>query len=353
MHANISPACRATGYCNIGCGYGAKLSTLDTVLPQAQQRYGLELMADVAGRADRARGRPRDAASSAATAERASASRSRPTRSSSRPARSARATCSSAAGSAATPSARDLHFNINSPLTADFPDEVDSFARHPDVGRLPVLGRRAALPGRDLVQPARHPGARHAGLVRPPLRQHAALPAHGVLGRAGRDDDAGPREGRRKHGPEIEYTASDDDQQALVEGLQVAGRIWFQAGAERVMPATFAWQEYRTPDALSELPATDPESGDLLMTSAHPQGGNALGAVVDEDFRVRGIGQPLPLRRERVPDQRAREPAADGDGHGPVRRAEDHHRPDGRRDRRGGDVRRLAGLVAGARRRAA
>ena len=25
------------------------------------------------------------------------------------------------------------------------------------------------------------------------------------------------------------------------------------------------------------------------MTSAHPQGGNALGAVVDEDFRVRGF----------------------------------------------------------------
>jgi choline dehydrogenase-like flavoprotein len=31
------------------------------------------------------------------------------------------------------------------------------------------------------------------------------------------------------------------------------------------------------------------ETGDLLMTSAHPQGGNALGAVVDEDFRVRGF----------------------------------------------------------------
>ena len=25
------------------------------------------------------------------------------------------------------------------------------------------------------------------------------------------------------------------------------------------------------------------------MTSAHPQGGNALGAVVDADFRVRGF----------------------------------------------------------------
>ena len=30
-------------------------------------------------------------------------------------------------------------------------------------------------------------------------------------------------------------------------------RIWFQAGAERVMPATFAWQEYRSPQSLSEL----------------------------------------------------------------------------------------------------
>ena len=38
MEANISGACRATGYCNIGCAYGAKLSTLDTVLPWAQQR---------------------------------------------------------------------------------------------------------------------------------------------------------------------------------------------------------------------------------------------------------------------------------------------------------------------------
>ena len=33
MDANITAACRGTGYCNIGCGYGAKLSTLDTVLP--------------------------------------------------------------------------------------------------------------------------------------------------------------------------------------------------------------------------------------------------------------------------------------------------------------------------------
>ena len=31
------------------------------------------------------------------------------------------------------------------------------------------------------------------------------------------------------------------------------------------------------------------DNADLLLTSAHPQGGNAVGAVVDEEFRVRGM----------------------------------------------------------------
>ena len=75
-----------------------------------------------------------------------------------------------------------------------------------------------------------------------------------------------------------------------MEGLKLAGRIWLQAGARRVMPATFAWNEYRTPRSLLELDRAVRETGDLLMTSAHPQGGNALGKVVDEDFRVRGLG---------------------------------------------------------------
>jgi choline dehydrogenase-like flavoprotein len=74
-----------------------------------------------------------------------------------------------------------------------------------------------------------------------------------------------------------------------VEGLKTAGRIWFQAGAKRVMPATFAWQEYRREADLHRLETAIVETGDLLMTSAHPQGGNALGRVVDEDFRVRGF----------------------------------------------------------------
>jgi choline dehydrogenase-like flavoprotein len=92
-----------------------------------------------------------------------------------------------------------------------------------------------------------------------------------------------------RSGPEIEYEASAADRRRMVEGLEVAGRIWLQAGATRVMPATFAWNEYETPQSLGDLRRAVRETGDLLMTSAHPQGGNALGAVVDEDFRVRGL----------------------------------------------------------------
>ena len=55
------------------------------------------------------------------------------------------------------------------------------------------------------------------------------------------------------------------------------------------MPATSAWREYRTAAALEQLRQHVVESGDLLLTSAHPQGGNALGEVVDEDFHVRGF----------------------------------------------------------------
>ena len=53
------------------------------------------------------------------------------------------------------------------------------------------------------------------------------------------------------------------------------------------MPATFAYQELAG-DAAGGLADRVRRSGDLLMTSAHPQGGNALGAVVDADFRVAG-----------------------------------------------------------------
>ena len=97
-----------------------------------------------------------------------------------------------------------LHFNINSPLTADFPDTGRRVRGDPDVARLPAARRPAAVPRGDVVQPAGDAVARDAGLVRRPLRQPRPLPPHGVRGRAGRHHDSRPREsGRRRPGDRV------------------------------------------------------------------------------------------------------------------------------------------------------
>jgi choline dehydrogenase-like flavoprotein len=181
-----------------------------------------------------------------------------------------------------------LHFNVNSPITADFPDVVDSFA---GIQMSHAYRASDGIPGY-LVETWFNPPATQA-LAMPGwfdrhfhnMSRYRHMACAGVL--VGTTTPGRVKPSRT--GPEIEYTASAGDRARLVEGLQVAGRIWLQAGAERVMPATFAWQEYRSPAALEQLARHVRDTGDLLMTSAHPQGGNALGDVVDEDFRVRGF----------------------------------------------------------------
>ncbi len=286
MHANISPACRATGYCNIGCGYGAKLSTLDTVLPQAQHRHKLDLMADV--RVDRIERQGRRATRVVGqhrpTGQRVEVEADEIVVAAGPIGSSYLLQRSELGGDAV---GRDLHFNITSPVTADFPDEIDSFR---GIQMSDAYRSSDGVP-RYLVETWFNPPATQA-LAMPGwfedhfgnMRRYRHMACSGVL--VGTTTPGRVKPG--KHAPEVEYTVSDDDQKALIEGIQVAGRIWFRAGAERVMPATFAWQEYRAPEELTQLPGRI-QTGDLLMTSAHPQGGNALGAVVGEDFRVDGM----------------------------------------------------------------
>jgi choline dehydrogenase-like flavoprotein len=288
MHANISTtACRATGYCNIGCGYGAKLSTLDTVLPQAQHEHGLDLMADL--RVDRIERQGRRATRVIGhhrpTGQRVEVEADEVVIAAGSIGSSYLLQRSGLGGDAV---GRDLHFNINSPLTADFPDAVDTFR---GIQMSDAYRSSDGVP-RFLVETWFNPPATQA-LAMPGwfehhfenMQRYRHMACSGVL--VGTTSPGRVKPG--KHAPEIEYTASDDDRKALVEGLQVAGRIWFQAGAERVMPATFAWREYRSPQELGDLEKRILQSGDLLMTSAHPQGGNALGAVVEPDFRVDGM----------------------------------------------------------------
>jgi choline dehydrogenase-like flavoprotein len=286
MSANVSEACLGTGYCNIGCAYGGKVTTLDRVLPEAQRRFGVDILADV------------EVERIVTDGDRASGVVGR--HASGEPVSVAAGEVVVAAGAIGSSwllqrsglggarVGQGLHFNVNSPLTAVFPDVVDSFAGiQMSHAYVPAVG----IPGY-LVETWFNPPATQA-LAMPGwfdqhfdnMRRYRYMACAGVLVGTTTPGRVKPS----RSGPVIDYTASAADRGRIVGGLRTAGRILLHAGAERVMPATFAYREYRTPRSLDLLPSHVRESGDLLLTSAHPQGGNAVGDVVEEDFRVNGV----------------------------------------------------------------
>ena len=321
MEANISSACRATGYCNIGCGYGAKLSTLDTVLPRAHHRFGLDLMADV-----RVEKIEREGTRAVRVVGRHGPSSSRVEVEADEIVIAAGAIGSSyllqRSGLGGEAVGRDLHFNINSPLTADFPDEVDSFDgiqmshayRSSDgVPRFlvetwfnPPATQALAMPGwfgdhfrnmqryRHLAS-LRRAGGNHVAGPREAREERAGDRVHGVCRRSRRD-----RRGPAGRGPD------------LVRGRRRAGH----ARHLRLAGVPHAGVAVRAPAQRARVrrPADDERAPAGRERARRGRRRGLPGA------RAR---QPLPLRRQRVPHQRAREPAAHRDGHGPVRRAPD------------------------------
>ena len=281
MEANLTDACRGAGYCNLGCGFGARHAALDVLLPRAQADGDLEVLPDfhverierrgrtVTGVTGRHRGGARVTLQAETIVVAAG------------PIGSSGLLLRSGIGGDGV--GRGLHFNVNSPLTAEFADEVDAFAG--------IQMSHAYVP------PGDPPPYLVETWFNPPATQALAMPgwfgrhwAH--MHRFRRMACAGVLVGTTRPGQVtakgIAYDPAPEDRDRVLEGLEVAGRIWLAAGATRVMPATFAFREYASDAALTRLPADLRGAGDLLMTSAHPQGGNAIGSVVDPDFRVTG-----------------------------------------------------------------
>jgi choline dehydrogenase-like flavoprotein len=186
-----------------------------------------------------------------------------------------------------------LQFNINSPLTADFPEPVDTFA------------------GLQMTHAYTPPGDEPAYVLEtwfnPPATQALAMPGwferhyanmlryrHMAAGGALVGTTRGGRVRAGRDGPIVEYTPSPEDLGRVVDGIKLIGRIFLAGGADRVMPATFAWREYRSQSGLDDLDSLVRENADLMLTSAHPQSGNPIGepgegGVAGADFRVHGF----------------------------------------------------------------
>lgn len=285
MDVNIAKGCRGSGYCNIGCAYDAKRAMLDAVLPWAQRDFPgrLDVLADfhveriahAGGRATGVVGAHDGGAQVTLSAEEVVIA--------------AGAIGSSAlllrSGLGGGRVGHGLHFNINSPITADFPHEVDAFA---GIQMSHAYVPDGAVPDH-LVETWFNPPATQA-LATPGwfdrhwelMHRFRHLGCAGVL--VGTTAPGRVTSGKGA----FTYEPSDCDRDRVLAGLVDAARIFFEAGAARVMPATIGYREYRPGDDLDGLPAAIRRSGDLLLTSAHPQGGNAVGQVVDGDFRVAG-----------------------------------------------------------------
>lgn len=297
VRANIE-GCFGCGYCNIGCAYGKKLSMLDTALPWGQRDFPGKLRIVAECEVERIR------------------TLSGPTRrvldlearlSDGRKVRVRGRTYVLAAGTIASsyllmrsgvgrglPVGKGVCFNMGSPLTAEFDDEMNAYdglqISHyglPDEGRGFVYETWWNPP---VAQAINMPGWFEGHFEN--MRRYPHLMAVGVL-------VGSERNGRVVQaltgGADISYVPTQGDLRKLGEGLKELGHILFAAGANRLLLNTWGFDDITDPDRLDRIDEIVADPSYITLGTGHPQGGNALSkdprrGVVGPDFRVHGYG---------------------------------------------------------------
>ena len=292
--------CLACGYCNFGCPYERRLSTLETYIPTAIA-HGARVVPECHAVRIETRGER-------ATAVRATMADGRPLRVEA----DAIVVACGAIGSSVLLLKSGIKrnvgtrfsFNAATPVLARFPDRLDSFqglqmTGFVDFGEYileslfnPPMTTSAAMPGWF---------ATHFGR----MRDYGRLACAGVVvgtqpnGRVKRCAAL-----RDLFGP-VDYRMAQPDLEAMKRGIAMLAQVYFAAGAEAVFPSTFLDHELPANrfapsgildrEAIIQYIATSiREPADLTLSSAHPQGGNPMSdrpdlGVVDSSFRVHGF----------------------------------------------------------------
>jgi choline dehydrogenase-like flavoprotein len=291
VEANM-PACLGSGYCNIGCPFGRKLSALDYTLPKAQDEFGdgVQIYSEC--------GVERVAARNGSTAE------VECRLSDGRRLRVGANTVVLSAGTLASslilqrsnlggPNVgRNLSWNLGAPLTAEYDEKLDAYAGV-------QISHYLRPPGDDglILETWFNPVGAQALFMPGWFRDHFRN-----MRRYDRMASTGSVVGTRPGGTvklnwrgrmKLDYEPHPDDLRRLVSGLKLAGRIHLAAGAKKVMASTFRYLTYSAPEELDNLDAQVRDNTDITLHTSHPQGGNAISAdaakgVVDPDFAVRG-----------------------------------------------------------------
>lgn len=286
--------CLGCGYCNIGCAYGRKLSMLDNTLPRAQRDHGpdaVRVLAECRAERIEAEGRRATGVRCRLSDGRRVTVRARTIVISAGALASSMLLLGSRLGGPLV--GQRLSFNLATPLTADFAQVLNSerglqishYLEPPGSEAFaletwfnPVMFQSLVMPGWFDEHAANMRRYRHLTCVGAVVGSRAdGTVSRSLLGAM-----------------KLSYRPHADDLAALVAGLRAAGRVMLAAGAERVMPLTFGYHEYRSEDELARLGEAIRDDSDLSVNTAHPQGGNALSAnrdrgVVDPSFRVHGF----------------------------------------------------------------
>ncbi len=295
VQANIQ-GCFGSGYCNIGCKWGKKLSMLETALPWAQRDFPdrVRIVADceVERIVTMSGSRKRVAYLRAKLADgRGVTVRARTYVVAAGAVASSYLLLRSGAGGG-LPVGKGFSCNMGAPLTADFEGEP---LRSYDGLQISHFG----IPS--------EPGFVFETWFNPPVSQALNMPgwferhfenmqrydhlmAVGVLvGTASNGRIIRALTG----GPGVDFRPRADDLATLARGLKLLGELLFDAGASRVMVNSWGDDEFTSPGQLGEIDriAADPDY--IALGTGHPQGGNALSrdpkrGVVGPDFRVHG-----------------------------------------------------------------
>jgi choline dehydrogenase-like flavoprotein len=297
VNANIE-GCYGSGYCNIGCRWGKKLSMLETALPRAQKDGP---------------GRVRILAE--CEVERIFALSGRPQhvtglRSKFRDGRDVRVRAESyvlAAGAIASsylllrsgiarnlPVGEGFSANMGAPLTAELPDPVNAYdglqISHYGIPKddgfvyetwfNPPVSQALNLPGW-FEEHTRN------------MRRYDHLMAVGVLvGTASN----GRVQRALTGGPGIDFRPRPEDLATLARGLKLLGRVMFamDPAPTRLMLNTWGKDEFTSPEELERLDEICQDPDYITLGTGHPQGGNVLSSdpkrgVVDPEFKVHGF----------------------------------------------------------------
>jgi choline dehydrogenase-like flavoprotein len=98
----------------------------------------------------------------------------------------------------------------------------------------------------------------------------------------------------KKNRAKIELKYTSEELEKLKKGIEQLGKIFFAAGAKKVIPAAFKPMVFQNESELSKVSSLIKKNDDIILGSAHPQGGNAMSddprrGAVNSQFEVHGM----------------------------------------------------------------